>query len=159
MFSLFMVRSVGFRFFREHVWKTWARLRSSPVRPAELVVAKTAVPLLELLVYMGVLFTAGVLLFDLNIKGNPFALVLVAGAFACSLVSLGFLLVSVCRSIMQVDAIANLGAMLFVGLGGALTPPDLLPAWAQPLAPATPTYWAMRGFRAVILSPGESPMS
>ena len=30
-------------------------------------------------------------------------------------------------------------------------PFSVLPQWAQTVAPATPTYWAMRGFRSVIL--------
>jgi hypothetical protein len=28
---------------------------------------------------------------------------------------------------------------------------DALPDWARTIAPATPTYWVMRGFRPVIL--------
>jgi ABC-2 type transport system permease protein len=30
-------------------------------------------------------------------------------------------------------------------------PINVLPGWARAVAPATPTYWAMRGFRSVIL--------
>jgi ABC-2 type transport system permease protein len=41
-------------------------------------------------------------------------------------------------------------------LGGALVPLDALPAWAQAVAPATPSYWVMRGFRSVILNGSNS---
>jgi ABC-2 type transport system permease protein len=44
--------------------------------------------------------------------------------------------------------------MVFGGIGGTLTPPVLLPPWARTIAPATPSYWAMRGFRSVILDGG-----
>lgn len=33
----------------------------------------------------------------------------------------------------------------------ALVPLSVLPGWAHAVAPATPTYWAMRGFQSVIL--------
>ena len=36
-------------------------------------------------------------------------------------------------------------------LGGAWVPVSTMPEWAQAVAPALPTYWAMEGFRDVIL--------
>src|SRR5437868_9051419 len=53
----------------------------------------------------------------------------------------------------QLNAFSNLGAMVLAGVGGALAPTSALPSWARTLAPATPSYWAMRGFRQVILHP------
>jgi ABC-2 type transport system permease protein len=44
-----------------------------------------------------------------------------------------------------------MGAIVFAGLGGAIVPITVLPGWARAVAPVTPTYWAMRGFRAVLL--------
>jgi ABC-2 type transport system permease protein len=41
--------------------------------------------------------------------------------------------------------------VLFGAIGGALVPFSVLPGWARTIAPVTPTYWAMRGFRSVIL--------
>jgi len=41
--------------------------------------------------------------------------------------------------------------VLFGAIGGALVPLTVLPHWAKTIAPLTPTYWAMRGFRSVIL--------
>jgi ABC-2 type transport system permease protein len=41
--------------------------------------------------------------------------------------------------------------VLFGAIGGALVPLNVLPGWARTIAPVTPTYWAMRGFRSVIL--------
>ena len=45
--------------------------------------------------------------------------------------------------------------VIFGAIGGALVPLEGLPGWAHRIAPATPTYWAMRGFRSVILSGGS----
>ena len=52
---------------------------------------------------------------------------------------------------MQVNMITNIGAVLFAGLGGALVPQSLLPHWAQTVAPLAPSYWAMLGYKHVIL--------
>jgi hypothetical protein len=46
---------------------------------------------------------------------------------------------------------ANFGGVALAGLGGALVPPSALPGWAEAVASGTPSYWAMRGFRSVIL--------
>ena len=52
------------------------------------------------------------------------------------------------------NIVANLGSMVFAGLGGALVPLWLLPEWVQRVAPASPAYCAMRGFRSVVLERG-----
>ena len=154
LFAGFMVGNVGFGVFREHGWNTWERLRASAARPGEIMVGKVVVPIFTLALQLAVLFGLGGLIFGLRVHGSVLGLVAVAAAFALSLVGLGLVLLSLCRSIMQLNAIANLGAMLFSGLGGALTPISTLPGWARGIAPVTPSYWAMRGFRSVIVERG-----
>src|SRR5436305_957445 len=46
---------------------------------------------------------------------------------------------------------ANLVAIVLAGIGGALVPSTVLPSWARTVAPVTPSYWAMRGFRNIIV--------
>lgn len=154
MFAFFLVGNVGFGVFREHGWNTWERLRASRASPIEVMVGKTVVPLLTLALQMVVLIGLGGLLFDLRISGSIPAMVLVATTFAICLVSLGLLLLAVTKTIMQLNAISNLGTMIFAGLGGALAPITVLPGWARAIAPGTPSYWAMRGFRSVIAGGG-----
>lgn len=154
MFAFFLVGNVGFGVFREHGWNTWERLRASRASPVEVMAGKTVVPLLTLALQLTVLIGLGGLLFGLRVQGSIPAMVLVASAFALCLVSLGLLLLAVTRTIMQLNAISNLGTMIFAGLGGALAPITVLPGWARAVAPATPSYWAMRGFRSVIAGGG-----
>lgn len=154
LFALFLVGNVGFGVFREHGWNTWERLRASFASPAEIMAGKVVVPVLTAGLQLTVLFGVGGLLYGLRVEGSVPALVLVAAAFALCLVCLGLVLLAVCRSVMQLNAIANLGAMVLGGIGGALTPITALPGWAQAVAPAVPSYWAMRGFRSVIIEPG-----
>ncbi len=48
----------------------------------------------------------------------------------------------------------NLGAMVLGGIGGGFVPVDMLPSWVQRLAPISPTYWAMEGYRTAVLDGG-----
>lgn len=154
MFSMFLVGNVGFAFFREYGWNTWERVRSGWATPVEVMVGKTVVPMLQSALQLTVLFGLGGLMFGLHLRGSILGLVLVAAAFSICLISFGLALLAVCRTIMQLNAFSNLGAMVLAGLGGALAPASALPAWARVFAPATPTYWAMRGFQQVILHKG-----
>ncbi|MHB8467506.1 MAG: ABC transporter permease [Acidimicrobiales bacterium] len=153
MFSFFMVGNVGFAVFREHGWATWERLRASRARPLEIMAGKVVVPFLTLALQLTVLFGVGGLVFGLHVQGSVAGLVVVAAALALSLVALGLALLAICRTVNQLNAVANLGTMVFAGLGGAVAPISALPGWARAVAPVAPTYWAMRGFRAVILHP------
>jgi len=154
LFSGFLVGNIGFGVFREHGWGTWERLRASVLSPMELMLGKAVVPALTSAFQLTVLLGGGAVLFDMGLDGSVVAYALVALALLVTQVSLGFMLLSLCRSVMQLNAITNAGAMLLGGLGGALTPVEMLPGWAQAVAPAAPTYWAMEGFRAVTMENG-----
>lgn len=154
LFSGFLVGNVGFGVFREHGWGTWERLRASPLTPAELMFGKSLVPILSISTQIVVLLAAGFLLFDLEVRGSLAAFGAVGFALAVMNVSLGFMLLSICKSVIQLNALATAGAMLIGGLGGTITPVEFLPGWAQAIAPLTPAYWAMEGFRAVTIESG-----
>lgn len=154
LFSGFMVGNIGFGVFREHGWGTWERLRSSPLATWELMAGKAVVPMMVSAFQLLALLGGGALLLGLDLRGSVVAYVAVAACLAVVQVSLGFMLLSLCRSVIQLNAISNAGAMLLGGLGGAVAPVEMLPDWAEALAPAMPTYWAMRGFREVTMAGG-----
>ena len=152
LFAFFLTANVGLGIFREHGWGTWERLRASWATPAEILLGKAVTPLLSVGLQLLVLLGVGSLVFHVHIRGSLYALAAVAAALALALVALGFALAAVCNSLLQLNAAANLGALLFGGLGGAIAPVNLLPSWARAVAPATPSYWAIRGFRDIILN-------
>ena len=154
LFSGFLVGNLGFAVFREHGWGTWERLRASHLETWELMLGKSIAPILSLALQLVVMLGLGAIIFDLRVSGSIPAFVAVAAMLAVMEVALGFMLLAICRSILQLNAATNLGAMMLSGIGGAVTPVYLLPHWAQRVAPATPTYWAMRGFRSVIIDGG-----
>jgi ABC-2 type transport system permease protein len=149
--GFYVVGMTSFAFFVEHGWNTWDRLRASNATSAEIIAGK-ALPLFAVsAAQFLVIFAIGVPLFHLHSRGPLAALVPLVAAFATCLVMLGVLITALCRTVQQVSAFAFGSLVLFGALGGALVPLQVLPAWARAVAPATPTYWIMRGFRSVIL--------
>jgi ABC-2 type transport system permease protein len=151
MFSFFWARSIGALFFSEHKWGTWERLQVSFANPVQVLLGK----MLPIVILIGLqhllLFGLGTLLFDLNANGEVLGLVPLFIALNLCVVMLGLALVAICRTSIQIDVISNLLTILFATLGGALVPSFSLPALGEDLAPATPTYCAVDGSRAVIL--------
>ena len=149
--AFFLVSLVSFGFFAEHYWATWDRLRASQATSVEIVLGK-ALPRLAIgITQFIVIFAAGVVLFGLHIRGDVIALAPLVVAFSLCLVLLGVAVTALCRTAQQANAFGIIGMVLFGAIGGALVPLNVLPAWARTIAPVTPTYWVMRGFRSVIL--------
>jgi ABC-2 type transport system permease protein len=151
-FAFFVVAFVGFALFREHGWGTWPRLRAAPISPLALLVGKVLVPFVIIMIQHLLLFGFGIAFLGLPIRGPALAGVLVAASFGLCLVMLGMALSAFAGTVQQLNSVVNLSAVISAGLGGALTPLQTLPDWARVLSPITPTYWALRGYRAVILS-------
>ena len=151
MSAFFIVSLMTFSFFFEFGWATWDRLRASQASSLEIIVGKSIPRVAMAIGQFVVILAAGVLLFGLDVRGPAYALVPLVLAFALCLVVLGVAVTAVCRTAQQAQAFAIVGMVLFGAIGGALVPFDVLPEWARAVAPATPTYWAMRGFESVIL--------
>jgi ABC-2 type transport system permease protein len=150
-FGFFLAPFTGFLFFRDHLWKTWSRVRASPASPAAIVVGK-AVPMVVLGVLQVVLLVGfGAIVLDLHLRGELVALVALATVYVCCAVSIGIALTALLRTSQQLNAVGFLGATVLGAVGGALVPIDTLPGWIRRLAPGTPQYWAMRGMRDLII--------
>lgn len=154
-FSLFLVGYVGLSFFRDHGWGTRDRLRVVPAARSQILAAKLLPLILLAWAQLAILFAVGFLLFDLQSNGSILALAAVAVVFATVPVTAGVVAVAFARSLQQVNVVANLGSIVIAGLGGALVPLSLLPDWVRAVAPASPAYWAMRGFRSALLERGD----
>ena len=150
--GFFVVGMTSFAFFAEHAWNTWDRLRVSRATSFEIVIGKAVPRFLVSVLQFLVVFAIGTPLFGLDSRGPLVALVPLVVAFSACLVALGVVVAAICRTIQQATAVAFGGLVLFGAIGGALVPIDTSPAWARAIAPVTPTYWAMRGFRSVILA-------
>ena len=151
MFAFFGVGFIPTAFFAEHGWRTWDRLRASPASTLEIVLGKIVPAAILMLFQLVLLFVVGVVVFGMQIRGSLVGLAVMLLACTTVLVAFSMLLVSVARTASQAMATVNMAAMVLAGLGGALAPVDVLPAWAQTIAPLSPAYWMLKGFRDIVL--------
>ncbi|MEY2472985.1 MAG: type transport system permease protein [Actinomycetota bacterium] len=152
MFGLFVVGLVCFSAYREHGYATWDRLRVSGPGPTQIMLTKALIPLGIILLQLTALTIFGRAFLGLRVHGSVIAVASVIGSTAICYVCIGLALSAFCRSSQQVSILANLLNVLMGMLGGAFLPTGVLPKWAQHLAPATPTYWAMQGLRPQFLA-------
>lgn len=153
-FAAFSVGYSGFSFFRDHGWGTWDRLRATPATSVDILVGKVLPMVGVTFVQLSLLFLLGGPLFGLDVTGSWMAIALLSAVLALSLSAFGMLVTAVAKTMNQLNAIGSVGGMAMAMLGGAWVPVSTMPGWAQALAPALPTYWAMKGFREVILEGG-----
>jgi ABC-2 type transport system permease protein len=149
--AFFIVSMTSVAFFSEYGWNTWERLRASAATSTEIIAGKAVPRFVMSVVGFVVVFAFGIVFLDLDSRGPLLAAVPLVLALALCLVMLGVAATALSRTVQQANAFAMVGLMLFGAIGGALVPINVLPDWARTVAPATPTYWAMRGFRSVIL--------
>lgn len=154
MFAFFATSFVGFSFIREHGWNTWDRLRTMGATSIDLILGKAIPGLAMATAQLCILFGSGRWIFGLRVRGSVVALGIVTLGLAIAVVMLGIALTSFCRSVQQLSGFATLGAVLLAGAGGAITPFATLPTPVQHVSPVTPSYWAMRGYRSVLLDSG-----
>lgn len=151
MFGFMSLSSIGFLFLGDHAWGTWNRVRSLGIRASQIMAGKLSVAYLAQLALFTFVMICAVTLFDLRVRGALLALVAIELVLALVAVSYCALACSLCRNQAEFNAFTYLGALVMAGLGGALTPFETLPGWAQSLAPLVPTYWSVRAFESVIL--------
>lgn len=151
MFAFFLVGTVGIAFYHEFTWWTWDRARAAGVRLHTLVVAKLIPPLVLIVVQQVLLLLAGRLFFDLRLSHLP-ALLLTAALTGLTVLSFAALIVALSRSFKQVEAVQNVSAIVFGGLGGALTPLELLPSWARSFSELSPAFWSVRAYQSLLLT-------
>jgi len=149
--GFFIVAITTFAFFYEWGWATWDRLRASPATSLEVVLGKALPRVVMSVAQFVVVFAIGIPAFDLHVRGPIAAMAPLVLAFAICLVLLGVAVTALCRTAQQANTFSTVGMVVFGAIGGALVPFNVLPGWARTVAPITPTYWAMRGFRSVIL--------
>ena len=155
LFAFMATATLGYYYLGDHSWGTWTRARSLGVGEGSLVGGKLAVAYAHQLVQLSLLFGFGAVAFGLRIQGSVLGFVAVALALCLFVVAYGFLACVVAKSQAQFNAFAYLGALLMAGVSGALTPFGALPGWVQAVGRCVPTYWAVRGFRSVLLDDGS----
>jgi ABC-2 type transport system permease protein len=153
-FSLLALSLVGGSILTDRIWHTWERVRATAVRPLELIAGK-AVPVLAALLLQQVLVIGfGVTVLGLTLAApRPLGVALLGAAllaWTLTLLALGAMLGVLARSLSELSAAYDIGAMILSSLGGALVPLAALPQWVRHVAPASPGYWAVAALQGAL---------
>jgi ABC-2 type transport system permease protein len=149
LFSLLCLSVVANSLLNERIWHTLDRLRATPLRAGGLLAGKSATPLAILLIQQLLVLVVAAAAFGVRPRNVP----LLAGmglTWAITILCLGAALAAVTSTPSAVSAATDLTSLGCTALSGALVPLADLPGWVRHLAPASPAYWAVRGFDAAI---------
>jgi ABC-2 type transport system permease protein len=147
MFSLLALSVVGTSILTERTWRTWDRLRATPVRPAVLLVGKAVPACAMLLTQQAVVLAFGVFVFGMRVANAGLAMLAIV-TWVLALLGMGAALGSLLRSQSELNVAYDIGGVLLSAVGGALVPLPRLPMWARTIAPGSPGYWAMTALRS-----------
>jgi ABC-2 type transport system permease protein len=150
MFSVLSLSIVATGTLSERTWNTWDRLRVTPVSAAELMFGKAVPVFVVLVVQQAVLLLYGALVVGMRVDGSPALLALAVVTWGFALLSIGTAVAGFVRSLGELSAVSDIGALAVSALGGAFVPVALMPSWAREVAPLSPGYWAVSMLKAAV---------
>lgn len=145
------------------VWerKNWTlqRLMAMPLRKGEFIGGKILSRMTVGVIEFIIAFAAGAVIAaatSVSFGGAPMAIALVALAFSFMTSALALLVATLVRTIQQASGVTTLLALTLAPIGGAWWSLDLefIPEFMRQIAVISPFYWAMEGFKAVIMYGG-----
>jgi ABC-2 type transport system permease protein len=153
MFSLLAVSIVAGSILNERIWRTWERIRATPVRPAELLLGKAIPGAAALVAQQALIVGFAVTVLGLAVS-FPLLLAVALLAWTLALLGIGAAIGVLTRSLQEMSAATDIGGMILTSLGGALVPVAEMPGWVQHAAPASPGYWAISALDAALRGDG-----
>ncbi len=149
MFLLFSATGAGGALIEEAESGTLDRILATRVSMGTLLAGKLVYLAGVGITQLTLMFVWGAVFFGVELWTHlpGFFIMTVSTALACS--TFGLLLASVCRSRMQLVALANLSILLMSALGGSMYPRFLMPEKMQKFGLLTLNAWALDGFQKV----------
>jgi len=161
VFSIFFV-AVPFSqtFIRERDLGTQRRLRTTNLSAASQIFGK-------LIPYYGVNQVQIVLMFligmfvvpalggeALQVRGDPFALVLMGASVSFAALGLALLIAAIARTTEQASMMSALGNIILGAFGGIMVPRFVMPESMRALSGFSPMAWGLDGFLELLLHGG-----
>jgi len=149
-FLLFALTTSATALFYEKDHGIFHRLLSAPVTRGDILWSKFIYGICLGLIQLLVLFTAGHVLYGIEILPYLGWLIVVCLFAAAACTSFGMLLASMVSSPDAARGIATFLILLMSAIGGAWFPVSLMPDFIQRLSKFTLVYWSMEGFSRVL---------
>lgn len=158
MFLMFTVTSGGRSLLAERDGGTLPRLLSTPTSAAHIVGGKVAGIYLTGLLQMGILLTAGTLLFGID-WAAPLAVALLTMALVAAATGWGAVLAAYSRTASEANQLGTMVALASAMLAGNFMPRQYLPAWLRTAGYVTPNAWGLEGFNSLTAGGGLSDVT
>ena len=127
------------------------RLKVTPMRRSDFILAHVVTRLIVLLLQVSVLITAGMLFFHLNFIGNVWILFLVGVIGAIVFLAIGFAIAGVSKSEDQVAPLANVITLPMMLLSGVFFSRTNLPGFAHAITSIFPLTYLADALRSVAI--------
>jgi ABC-2 type transport system permease protein len=150
MFLLFAITGSSAAFFDEKNTGIFQRLLSAPVTRGQLLGARFGFGILLGLVQLVAMFSAGSLMYGIDVIGHWGNLVIICVASAAACTSFGMLIAAFSPNAQAASGVATFVVMVMSATGGAWFPISLMPEFMQRVGKLTIVYWSMEGFSAVL---------
>jgi len=151
MFVFMAAASSSEMIVRERRNHTLERLLAASVR-REAIVAGTFLGMATKgLVQIVVFWTAGILIFNMQLGRAPAAVIFLSVLMAIMSAAFAIMLATLVRTERSAASIATVTSLVLAALGGCWWPLFITPRWMQFIAKATPHGWATTGFNKLIL--------
>lgn len=151
IFAMFFVMAGAGSLVVERERGTLPRLMTTPVSKAAIMAGKLLGVYIAAILQFTIMVLLGQFLFGVDWGAEALGMALMVAAFTFCITGLGMLVASLVRTHGQIDAVSTLLIMPLAGLGGAMWPLEIVPAWMQQLAGFLPTGLAMQGFHDLIV--------
>ena len=151
-FLLFAVTASATALFREKEFGIFQRVLSAPVSRSDILWSKFLYGICLGLIQLITLFSAGAILYKIDIGGHLplLAVVCVFAAAACT--SFGMLIAAISPTPESARGLSTFVIMLMSAIGGAWFPVSFMPEFIQHFSRLTLVYWSMEGFSQVLWS-------
>lgn len=153
LFSNFAMAFLAFAIFREHTWMTWDRLLAAPMSRVAIFGGKALLPFLLVITQQLILMSVAGWIFGVELRAGLVAYILLSAALAFFTVGAGLALSAWLSSLQEVNSVVNVGTFALAGLGGAFGPLEYMPEWIQAVSVFSPNFWAIDGFKTILLDP------
>jgi ABC-2 type transport system permease protein len=150
MFLLFTLTHSAISLFHEKQSGVVVRILASPVTRVQILWGKYLYNMLLGIVQLVVLFSAGALMFQIDILSHWLNLIIIIIMAAGTCTSFGMLLAAVSKTPSQANGLGTFIILVMSSMGGAWFPTSFMPAFIQLLSKGTIVYWAMDGFLKVL---------
>jgi ABC-2 type transport system permease protein len=150
MMLMFALNGAATSLFEERKAGIFYRLLAGPVTRAHIIWSRFLFGIAVGLVQLITIFSAGQILFGIDVFGHFGNLVVISIVAAAACTALGMFIASISDTPESAMGLATLVILAMSAIGGAWFPISFMPPVIQQLAKFTLTYWAMDGFSQVL---------